>query len=122
MKRESESRLERPPARGGERKKRSATGVAAIVEELRSNAELRDRVTHWESMAPRPGRTTPFPERLHPDLVRVFAKRGLTEPYEHQARAIELALQGKDVLVATPTASGKTALAIELAKDIDGEI
>jgi DEAD/DEAH box helicase domain-containing protein len=30
------------------------------------------------------------------------------ELYEHQARAIELALAGRDVLIATPTASGKT--------------
>lgn len=106
MKRESE--LSRPPAKGGRRKRRNSTGVASIVEELRTNAELRDCVTHWEQMAARPARTSPFPERLHPDLVRVFQKRGHVEPYEHQARAIDLALQGKDVLVATPTASGKT--------------
>ncbi len=63
---------------------------------------------HWHEMPPRPGRTTAWPARLAPELVDVFRQRGALEPYEHQARAIELALDGKDVLVATPTASGKT--------------
>ena len=108
MERKSEGKLNRAPAKGGERRRRGAQGVAGIVEELRSNAELRDCVTHWESMNPRPARVAPFPSQLHPDLVRVLQRRGMREPYEHQARAIELALRGDDVLVATPTASGKT--------------
>src|SRR6185436_20883103 len=45
---------------------------------------------------------------LAPELVALLARRGLGELYEHQARAIELALAGNDVLIATPTASGKT--------------
>jgi DEAD/DEAH box helicase domain-containing protein len=45
---------------------------------------------------------------LDPRLVAVLAERGTRELYAHQARAIELALSGRDVLVATPTASGKT--------------
>jgi DEAD/DEAH box helicase domain-containing protein len=49
-----------------------------------------------------------LPERLDARLCRVLRARGLTEIYEHQHRAVELALDGHDVLVATPTASGKT--------------
>lgn len=41
-------------------------------------------------------------------LVEVFQARGIEEPYAHQATAIDAALRGEDVLVATPTASGKT--------------
>jgi DEAD/DEAH box helicase domain-containing protein len=40
--------------------------------------------------------------------VQVLRGRGLERLYEHQAHAIEAALDGRDVLVSTPTASGKT--------------
>jgi len=49
-----------------------------------------------------------MPAGLVPELRGVLERRGLRDLYEHQARAIELALAGADVLVATPTASGKT--------------
>ena len=48
-------------------------------------------------------------EGLDARLVDVMQRRGVAEPYAHQAEAIERALAGEDVLVATPTASGKTA-------------
>jgi DEAD/DEAH box helicase domain-containing protein len=53
-------------------------------------------------------RTAPFPARLDSRLVAVLQARGIREPYTHQAEAIEHALDGRDVVVVTPTASGKT--------------
>src|SRR5262245_58898917 len=105
------------PRRGGERRARegSAAGagagpaaVEAIVERLRGSAELRGSFTAWHESAARPGHTTAFPDGLAPELVALFRARGMGELYEHQARAIELALSGADVLIATPTASGKS--------------
>jgi DEAD/DEAH box helicase domain-containing protein len=46
--------------------------------------------------------------RLHPKLLHALALRGVERPYVHQSRAASLALSGKDVVVVTPTASGKT--------------
>ena len=103
-----EGRIRRAPVGGGERRKRRVQSVDDIVQSLRSNPEMRDRITHWEEIAPRSARVSDFPKGIAPELREVYAKRGVERPYEHQARAIELALQGKDVLVATPTASGKT--------------
>ena len=101
-------RIRRAPVGGGERRRRTARGVDDIVSLLKSNAELSDRVTHWEEIAPREARSVDFPERLSVELRAVYEERGIARPYEHQARAIEWALDGRDVLVATPTASGKT--------------
>jgi DEAD/DEAH box helicase domain-containing protein len=53
-------------------------------------------------------RTAPYPERLDGRLVEVLRARGIEQPYTHQARAIEHALDGRDVVIVTPTASGKT--------------
>jgi DEAD/DEAH box helicase domain-containing protein len=105
----SDARLAGPEL-GGERRARSgdAAGVEAIVTRLQGATELRGAFTAWHSTPPRPARSAPLPAGLAPELVELFARRGMAELYEHQARAIELALAGRDVLIATPTASGKT--------------
>lgn len=93
---------------GGERRARRRGGVEGIIKELSNEEPWRSRIVHWRTSEARPGRTEPWPARLDPRLVEVFKARGIEEPYAHQARAIDAALSGKDVLVATPTASGKT--------------
>jgi DEAD/DEAH box helicase domain-containing protein len=45
---------------------------------------------------------------MAPELIEVLRQRGVESLRAHQATAIEAALDGQDVLVATPTASGKT--------------
>src|SRR5260221_1148050 len=50
----------------------------------------------------------PFPSDLDTRLTRTLAARGVTELYTHQAEAIGHALAGRNVVVITPTASGKT--------------
>ncbi|MDA1266897.1 MAG: DEAD/DEAH box helicase, partial [Planctomycetota bacterium] len=95
------------PQHGGARRARGG-GVDAIVERLRTDARFSQRIVHWHTVPARPGSTRPWPSGLDPKLVELYQSKGIAEPYEHQSRAIELALAGKDVLVATPTASGKT--------------
>jgi DEAD/DEAH box helicase domain-containing protein len=41
-------------------------------------------------------------------LTNALALRGIERPYSHQASAIEAAIRGRNVVVVTPTASGKT--------------
>jgi DEAD/DEAH box helicase domain-containing protein len=50
----------------------------------------------------------PFPEALDDRLKRAFDARGISQLYTHQADAIDHALAGRNVVVITPTASGKT--------------
>ncbi|MFA9409943.1 MAG: DEAD/DEAH box helicase, partial [Deltaproteobacteria bacterium] len=49
-----------------------------------------------------------MPAALAPGVVRALHQRGIRELYSHQARAFDLASRGKHVVVATPTASGKS--------------
>src|SRR5581483_42353 len=56
----------------------------------------------------RPARFAPFPERVDPRLRAALADRGIENLYIHQAAAIDHSLDGKNVAVVTPTASGKT--------------
>lgn len=96
------------PALGGSRRLRGSGGVEQVVERLRAHPELRDRFTTWHREPARESRTAPFPERLAPELAELLRSSGRSELYLHQAQAVELALAGHDVLIATPTASGKT--------------
>ena len=93
---------------GGERRARKGQGIEAIARRLGTEPPWKGRIVHWREAAARPGRTSPWPAALDERLVEVFRARGIEEPYAHQAAAIEAALAGEDVLVATPTASGKT--------------
>jgi len=84
------------------------TGVPAIAAALREHPRFGPRFEGWHSIPPRPARTEPYPRGLDARLVDLYRARGIRELYEHQSRAIAAALAGRDVLVSTPTASGKT--------------
>jgi DEAD/DEAH box helicase domain-containing protein len=54
-----------------------------------------------------PAVTADWPD-IDAGLVEALQKRGIKRLYTHQARAIALASKGRDCVVVTPTASGKT--------------
>ncbi len=49
-----------------------------------------------------------FPEWVRPELRAAYAAKGIRSLYTHQAAAAEAVQAGKNVVVVTPTASGKT--------------
>jgi DEAD/DEAH box helicase domain-containing protein len=55
-----------------------------------------------------PARYGPFPDGISEPLRTVLRARGIAELYTHQAVAIEHALGRRNVVITTPTASGKT--------------
>jgi DEAD/DEAH box helicase domain-containing protein len=82
--------------------------VAQIVDRLRGDAEFRRNLTEWKTLPDRPARYGGFPKKLDPRLVTALQARGISSLYTHQTEAVEAVLNGKDVCVVTPTASGKT--------------
>lgn len=56
----------------------------------------------------RPADFADFPENLHPRLRDVLAARGIQRLYAHQREAYDRIAAGSNVVVVTPTASGKT--------------
>ena len=65
-------------------------------------------VTTLRRMPAVPAQYAAFPEVLDPRLKVALGTRGVSQPYTHQAEAIEHALNRRNVVVITPTASGKT--------------
>ncbi len=63
----------------------------------------------FHQMLPGAGAVHANPERPFPGAVSgILGAQGIADLYEHQAKAIDLVRMGRHVVVATPTASGKS--------------
>jgi DEAD/DEAH box helicase domain-containing protein len=82
--------------------------VVEIVDRLVSPPGREGRLTHLELLPARPGSTAAWPDWLPPALVEAFQARGIAQPWTHQVRAAEAAHEGRHVVLATGTASGKS--------------
>jgi DEAD/DEAH box helicase domain-containing protein len=82
-----------------------ADSAAALI--LRLGAES-GRLVHVEHIAARTGRRAPWPEWVPAELTARFSGIGVPAPWAHQAVAADLARSGKNVIISTPAASGKS--------------
>jgi DEAD/DEAH box helicase domain-containing protein len=80
----------------------------AVLDRLLAEPSLAGGVLHHELIPARPADFVPMPDWLDPRLRAGLASRGVTQLYRHQAEAIEAVRDGEDVVVVTPTASGKS--------------
>lgn len=79
-----------------------------LLDYLKHNPDFASNVTHWQVMPARPAKYDDYPDCFDPALRAVLESRGVKRLYSHQRRALDLAQAGKDFVVITPTASGKT--------------
>src|SRR4030042_3335008 len=82
--------------------------IDSIVRSLRSDPRLAPNIAAWERVPPRETVLIPHAEELRADLREGLRRRGIERLYAHQAAAVEAALRGENVALATGTASGKT--------------
>lgn len=69
---------------------------------------LYGQIAHVERIEPRPAEWADLPSDLDPRLAGALRSKGIDRLYSHQAECRERALTGENVVVLTPTASGKT--------------
>jgi len=79
-----------------------------ILDLIRSDPDIIANITHWQKIPAQEAKYVEFPGSIHPDLVQVLQQRGIEKLFTHQASAIDAILDKKNVVVVTPTASGKT--------------
>ena len=79
-----------------------------LIDSLRSDPSFMANVTQWRTLAPRQAQWAEYPRWLSPSLTKVMKQLGIARLYTHQAEAIAKIGEGKNVVVVTPTASGKT--------------
>jgi DEAD/DEAH box helicase domain-containing protein len=75
---------------------------------LAGTAEDEQPVTHVHHLPVRESRTGGWPDWVEPELRERLVGRGVRAPYSHQIAAAQAARDGRHVVVATGTASGKS--------------
>ncbi|MDR2049593.1 MAG: DEAD/DEAH box helicase [Treponema sp.] len=78
------------------------------LEKLLASPEFAPNIVVNRLIPAADGDYAPFPAGLDSRLAGVLRRRGIGQLYTHQAEVFEKARAGMDVVVVTPTASGKT--------------
>ena len=79
-----------------------------ILQQLRNDRAFMANVTTWKMLPAMAAAYADFPQAMHPALVQAVQSRGIRRLYTHQAEAVAHILEHENVVVVTPTASGKT--------------
>ncbi|WP_188881966.1 DEAD/DEAH box helicase [Alicyclobacillus cellulosilyticus] len=82
--------------------------LSMLLDEWRRTPEFMAQVAAWHVEPARPAVWRPLPGWLHPELAAALLARGIQALYSHQEEAAARVHAGQDVMVVTPTASGKT--------------
>ncbi|MGB9836933.1 MAG: DEAD/DEAH box helicase, partial [Candidatus Saccharicenans sp.] len=82
--------------------------LVTAINQLRRLAEPHGSITTIKYLPPQAGLFVDYPEEAHPLLVEALKKKGFASLFSHQRQTWEKVSQGKNVVVVTPTASGKT--------------
>jgi DEAD/DEAH box helicase domain-containing protein len=83
-------------------------GIERFVHGLERGKRTAPSVTDVRRIPAQPAQYGEFTPGVAAPVRRALASRGVERPYVHQSRAWEAIEAGKDVVIVTPTASGKT--------------
>lgn len=84
------------------------TPVHQVLHALASGDTHNEVLTAVRHFRAREAQWAVFPAWVHADLVSAYGSKGIRQLYSHQAAAAEAVHSGKNVVIVTPTASGKT--------------
>src|SRR6266853_1824177 len=79
-----------------------------ILDSLLTSSRTGPLITATRHFEAKPAILAPFPSSLDPRLFEALRGRGVQQLYSHQAKAYDTVAKGENLVVVTPTASGKT--------------
>ncbi len=82
--------------------------INQLIDSLRSHKDFQSKLTFWKSIPARKARFEEFPSGIDSRLTDLFSQQGIKKLYTHQRQAVDIFLEGKNPVIVTPTASGKT--------------
>ncbi|MEJ2599323.1 MAG: DEAD/DEAH box helicase [Anaerolineales bacterium] len=82
--------------------------VQKLLSRWRSDPEVGGNVVVWQALPARQAQFEPLPDGLHPALAEALQSAGIQRLFTHQAASWRHLRQGRNVVVVTGTASGKT--------------
>jgi len=83
-----------------------SSSIDAVLHDIRQR--FSDRISAWQEIPAKEAEWAPFPDWASAQVRAALADRGIEQLYSHQHDAAELVLDGRHVVIVTPTASGKT--------------
>ena len=83
-------------------------GTVETLERLLEDPAVAEAVVAHRVLPDRPPEIEPFPKWLDKRLVRAYHSKGIEMLYTHQSDALAALKRGEDIVVVTPTASGKS--------------
>jgi DEAD/DEAH box helicase domain-containing protein len=86
----------------------SSAETVETLTQLLAQPAIRESVVAHRILPERPAQTVPCPTWLDKRLVRALHARGIEKLYTHQGEALDALRAGEDIVVVTPTASGKS--------------
>jgi DEAD/DEAH box helicase domain-containing protein len=90
--------------------KRGSTqlSVREVLRELAARDQTNEVVTAVRHQPAREAEWAPVPAWVRPELAEAYRGKGIAQLYSHQAQAADMVRRGRNLVVITPTASGKT--------------
>ncbi|OGD15327.1 MAG: helicase [Candidatus Aminicenantes bacterium RBG_16_63_14] len=82
--------------------------ILRSLELLKDIGDKSDSIRAIKHLPAQPGQYQDYPDDVHPALRKALAAKGFTSLYSHQRSSWEALKEGKNIVVVTPTASGKT--------------
>jgi len=82
--------------------------IDQLIEYLQSYQSFSENVRLWMRVDAFDGTYTDYPDGVEPNLVARYRTRGIERLYAHQREVFDRVRAGDNVVVVTPTASGKT--------------
>lgn len=85
-----------------------ANSIDEFIAEFQQDLRHARTIVASSVVSEKQAETDNYPQSLYPPVIQLFCSQGIAKPYAHQAQAIEAILQGKNVVISTGVASGKS--------------
>ena len=102
-----ERSMSRSVAVSGERQL-AVHSVADVIDRLTARDTTGEVLTAIRHFPARQAQWKPMPEWVGPELRAAYDNKGVGQLYSHQAAAVDAVHSGRNAVMVTPTASGKT--------------
>lgn len=79
-----------------------------LLDFLKQDEQTAPNISAWQTTPPRQAQTLPLPDLIPVSLREALSTRGINALYSHQHSAWTQSRAGKNIILATSTASGKT--------------
>jgi len=88
----------------------STSGINEYIQSLKKSERMGRQVVYHRILPGQPAVWSETKDPLHPGTEKILRRLHIDKLFQHQAEAVDLLRLGNHVVVATPTASGKTLI------------